>query len=141
MVFRLSAPAVAVLVQRSAAAVAEVGDDEAGIGAVAAGLDAGDDAADPAPAVGGIEEFLEAAHFAIARRRLDRRRLETCRGAFLQAADMALQRTGRGEAEDVVDAIRLAPVEDLRTGVVAVGASTCGQLARIAPTRRRRKAR
>src|SRR5512132_3847988 len=35
---------------------------------------------------------------------------------------MALQRTGRGEAEDVVDAIRLAPVEDLRTGVVAVGA-------------------
>src|SRR5512132_1716855 len=109
MVFRLSAPAVEVLVQRSAVAVA-------------AGLDAGDDAADPAPAVGGVEEFLEAAHFAIARRRLDRRRLETCRGAFLQAADMALQRTGRGEAKDVVNAIRLAPVEDLRTGVVAVGA-------------------
>jgi hypothetical protein len=33
-----------------------------------------------------------------------------------------LQRAGLGEAEDVVDAIRLAPVEDLRTGVVAVGA-------------------
>src|SRR5512132_1745902 len=61
VVFRLSAPAVEVLVQRAAVAVAEVGDDEAGIGAVAAGLDAGDDAADPAPAVGGVEEFLEAA--------------------------------------------------------------------------------
>ena len=35
---------------------------------------------------------------------------------------MALQRAGRGQAEDVVDAVRLAPVEDLRTGVVAVGA-------------------
>ena len=63
MVFRLSAPAVEVLVQRSAVAVAEVGGDEAGIGAVAAGLDAGDDAADPAPAVGGVEEFLEAARY------------------------------------------------------------------------------
>src|SRR5512132_514442 len=62
VVFRLAASAVEVLVEGTAAAVAEVGDDEAGIGAVAAGLDAGDDAADPAPVVGDVEEFLEAAH-------------------------------------------------------------------------------
>ena len=66
VVFRLSAPAVEVLVQRTAVAVAEVGDDEAGIGAVAAGLDAGDDPADPAPAAGGVIEFLEAADLAAA---------------------------------------------------------------------------
>ena len=35
---------------------------------------------------------------------------------------MALQGEGRGEAEDVVETVRLAPVEDLRAGVVAVGA-------------------
>ena len=33
-----------------------------------------------------------------------------------------LQRAGRGEAEDVVDAVCLAPVEYLGAGVVAVGA-------------------
>ena len=48
-----------ILVQRPAVAVAEVGDDEAGVGAVAAGLDAGDDAADPAPGLGGVEESLK----------------------------------------------------------------------------------
>ena len=48
---------------------------------------------------------------------------------------MALQRTGRGEAEDVVDAIRLAPVEDLRTGVVAVGAQQDGHLRPIGADR------
>ena len=57
VVFRPAAPAVDVLVQRAAVAVAEVGDDEAGVGAVAAGLDAGDDAADPAPGLGGVEEI------------------------------------------------------------------------------------
>src|SRR6266498_1542000 len=35
VVFRLAAPAIELLVQRSATAMAEVGDDEAGIGAVA----------------------------------------------------------------------------------------------------------
>jgi hypothetical protein len=58
MVFRLAAAAIEVLVQRSAAAVVEVGDDEAGIGAVAAGLNAGNDATDPAPGFGGIVEML-----------------------------------------------------------------------------------
>src|SRR5512144_1796328 len=67
VVFRLSTPAIELLVQRPAVAVAEVGDDEAGIGAVAAGLDAGDDAADPAPGLGGVMEFLEATDLASAR--------------------------------------------------------------------------
>src|SRR6266511_2504567 len=138
VVFRLAAPAVELLVQRSATAMAEVGDDEAGIGAVGTGLDAGDDAADPAPAAGGVMELLEAADLA-----RGRRGLETAGGAFLEAADVALQGAGRGEAEDVVEAVRLAPVEHFRAGVVAVGAdeiATCGQLARIARTKRRRKA-
>jgi hypothetical protein len=35
---------------------------------------------------------------------------------------MPAERAGGGEAADVVEAIRLAPVEHLRAGVVAVGA-------------------
>jgi hypothetical protein len=97
--------------------VAEVGDDEAGIGAVAAGLDAGDDTADPPPAAGGVMEFLEAADLAGVRIGL-----EAGRGARLQAADVALQRAGGSQAEDIVEAVRLAPVEHFRAGVVAVGA-------------------
>src|SRR4249919_2261975 len=117
VVFRLAAPAVEILVQRAAVAVAEVGDDEAAFGAVAAGLDSGDDAADPAPGLGGVMEFLEAADLASARRGLEARR-----DAFLQAGDMPAERAVGGEAEDVVETVRLAPIEDLRAGVMAVGA-------------------
>ena len=67
VIFRLSAPAIEVLVEGTSAAEAEVGDDEAGIGAVAAGLDAGDGPADPAPAAGGVKELLETADLAAAR--------------------------------------------------------------------------
>src|SRR5512132_902731 len=93
VVFRLAAPAVEVLVEGTAAAVAEVGDDEADIGALAAGLDAGDDAADSPPTAGGVMELLEATHLAHAPIGC-----EAGGGARLQAADMALQRAGRGEA-------------------------------------------
>ena len=58
VVFRPPAPAVEVLVEGTAVAGGEVGDDEAGIGALAASLDPGDDAADPAPAAGGVVEML-----------------------------------------------------------------------------------
>lgn len=137
MVFRLTAPAVEILVQRSAATMAEVGDDKAGIGSLITGLDAGDDAADPAPTAGGIEKFLEAADVAISRRSL-----ESGRGARLNAVDMPTKRAGWGEAEDVVEAVRLAPVEHLRAGVMAVGAD---QDLRLRPVRpdgaERRKAR
>jgi hypothetical protein len=117
VVFRAAAPAIEVLVEGTSAAVAEVGDDEAGIGALAAGLDAGDDPADPAPATGGVKELLETAHLAAARVGL-----EAGRGAHLQAADVALQGAGWAHAEHGVDAVRLAPVEHLRAGIVAVGA-------------------
>src|SRR5512132_320476 len=106
VVFRLAAPAVELLVQRLATAMAEVGDDEAGIGALAAGLDAGDDAADPAPAAGGVMELLEAADLAAARIGL-----EAGGGARLEAGDMTLQGARRAQAEDIVEAVRLAPVE------------------------------
>src|SRR5512144_2932852 len=116
VVFRLSTPAIEFLVQRPAVAVAEVGDDEAGVGAVAAGLDAGDDAADPAPGLGGVMEFLEATDLASARIGL-----EAGRGAFIEAGGMPAERAGRGEAEDVVETLRLAPIHDFRAGVMAVG--------------------
>src|SRR5512132_2339232 len=91
MVLRLPTPTVELLVEGTSTAVAKVGDDEAAIGAVAAGLDAGDDPANPAPAAGGVEEFLEAADLAVARVGP-----EACCGARLQTADVTLPCAGRG---------------------------------------------
>jgi hypothetical protein len=48
----------------------EAGDDEPGIGALEPGLDAGDDALDPAPALRGIVELPEPPHLAAPGRRL-----------------------------------------------------------------------
>ena len=58
MVLGLATAAVEVLVQRARRAGGEVGDDEAGIGPLRAGLDAGDDALDPAPAGRVVVDFL-----------------------------------------------------------------------------------
>ena len=55
-----AAPAVDILVERLGLSTGEVGDDEAGVGALIADLDAGDDALDPAPTGGAVEELLEA---------------------------------------------------------------------------------
>ena len=79
-------------------------------------------------AAGGVMELLEAADLA-----RGRRGLETAGGAFLEAADVALQGAGRGEAEDVVEAVRLAPVEHFRAGVVAVGADEDRHLRPVGP--------
>src|SRR5512134_966004 len=49
-----------------------------------------------------------------------------------QAGDMPAERAGWSEAEDVVEAVRLAPVEHLRAGVMAVGAD---QDLRLRPVR------
>jgi hypothetical protein len=65
VVFHNAAAAIDVLVESASVAAGQVGDDEARVGSVGAGLDAGDDALDPAPARSAVEEFLEAAHFAI----------------------------------------------------------------------------
>ena len=101
MVLGLAAAAVELLVQRARRAAGEVGDDEAGVGALRAGLDAGDDALDPAPAGGAVVEFLVAPQLV----RAGRGGLPG-RGAALQGLDMAAQRRGRGDAEDEIDAAR-----------------------------------
>jgi len=56
------APAVDFLVERLRPAAFEVGDDEAGVSALWADFDAGDDALGSAPAGGSVEELLEAPH-------------------------------------------------------------------------------
>ena len=72
-----AAPAVDILVERLGLSAGEVGDDEAGVGALIADLDAGDDALNPAPAGGAVEELLEAPDLARLRRAL--RSAPSCR--------------------------------------------------------------
>ena len=67
VVLGLAARAVEPLVKVLGAAAFQVGDDKAGIGALGPGLDPGDDALDPAPALGGIVELREAPHLAARR--------------------------------------------------------------------------
>ena len=117
VVLRLTARAVEPLVELLGAAALEVGDDEAGIGSLGAGLDPRDDALDPAPAVGGIVELRKAPHLAARRRRR-----EAFGGGFLQRRDMAAQRRIGGQAEHPIDPVVAAPVEDFRAGIMAVGA-------------------
>lgn len=88
VVLGLSATAVDVLIER-AAATGEVGDDETGVGAVGSGLDTGDDALDPAPAGGPVEEFLEPAQLAARRGGI-----EAGLGAGLQGQDVGTERGG-----------------------------------------------
>ena len=131
-----AAPAVDILVERLGLSTGEVGDDEAGVGALIADLDAGDDALDPAPTGGAVEELLEAPDLACCRRRCEARRR-----AGLQAGDVLAQGRGGRQAEDEVDIVGAAPVNDQRAAVVAVARirmRVFGQLVRIARTRRRR---
>jgi hypothetical protein len=60
---------------------------------------------------------------------------EPGQGARLQSADMTRPCAGRGEAEHVVDPVRLAPVEYFRASVVAVGADEDRHLRPIAADR------
>ena len=108
-------------------------------GSVGAGLNARDDALDPAPARGAVVELRVTAHLARmwggdgARHR-----------AGFQAFDMTAQGRRRRDAKDEVDPVGATPVEDLRAAIVAVGAQQdrrSGQLARIARSSRRRRAR
>src|SRR5258705_9643157 len=57
VVLGLTTRAVEPLVEVLGAAAFEAGDDEPGIGSLEPRLDAGDDALDPAPALGGIVEL------------------------------------------------------------------------------------
>src|ERR1039457_6069813 len=73
VIFGLSAPAVAILIERARIAPLEVGDDEACIWSVHPSLDAGDDALDATPARGAVEKLRETADFAVLGRRLEAR--------------------------------------------------------------------
>jgi hypothetical protein len=70
MVLGLTAAAVEILVQRSRRAAVDIGDDEPSVGALRAGLDAGDDALDPAPAGGAVMERCVAPQLVVYRTRL-----------------------------------------------------------------------
>src|SRR5271169_5747621 len=117
MIFGLAAPAIDILVERAGAAFAQIGDDKARVGPLRANFDAGDDPLDAAPALGAVEELLEAAELAVPRRGLESR----LRVGF-ETLDMAAQRRGRRDAEDVIEAARPTPVENLGTAIMAVGA-------------------
>src|SRR5438270_7348820 len=109
--------AVEPLIEVLGAATLQVGDDKAGISSRGTGLDPRNDALDPAPAAGGIVELREAPHLAARR----------CRGeafgsGFLQRLDMAPQRCIGRQPQHPIDPVLSAPIEDLRAGVVRIGA-------------------
>src|SRR5215212_9367283 len=109
VIFRGAAPAIDVVIERTSVSGRQVRDDEAGVCPVGAGLDARDDALDPAPAGGAGVELRVTARLArvrggdIARHR-----------AGFQALDMPAQGRGRRNAEDEVNPVGATPVEDLR---------------------------
>ena len=117
LVLGLTTRAVEPLVEVLGAAAFQAGDDEPGIGAFEPGLDAGDDALDPAPALRGILELPEAPHLAAPRRRLEARG-----GALLQCRDMTAKCGVGGQAEDPIHPVFPAPVEHFRGRMMAVGA-------------------
>src|SRR5271166_582972 len=100
VVLGLAAGAVQRLVKPLGAAAGKICHDEAGVAALGARLDAGDDALDPAPALGGVIELLETPLLAARRGRF-----EALGRGLLQRLDVAPQRGIGGEAEDEIDAI------------------------------------
>src|SRR5665648_114894 len=117
VIFSLAAPAVDILIEHTGVAGVEIGDDEACVGPVRAGFDAGDDALDAAPTRGPVEELLEAARLAVVRRGLEARLR-----AGLEIPDMPAQCGGRCDAQDVIEIVGPTPVENLWTAIVTVGA-------------------
>src|SRR6202162_908164 len=117
MIFGLAAPAIDILVERAGVAFAQIGDDETGVGPFRANFDAGDDPLDAAPAFRAVEELLETANLA-----LPWRGFESCLRTGLETLDMPAQCRGRRDAEDVVEAGRPTPVENLGAAIMAVGA-------------------
>src|ERR1700686_2025962 len=117
VIFGLAAPAVDILIEHARTAGIEIGDDEACVGPVRAGFDAGDDPLDAAPARGPVEELLEAARLALLRRRL-----EAHLRAGLKALDVAAQCRRRRDAQDVVETVGSTPVENFRTAKITFAA-------------------
>src|SRR5664279_1680613 len=117
VVFGLAAPAIDILIKGAGVVALQVRDDEACVGPIRAGLDAGDDTLDATPAFGAVERILEAAHLAILRRGFEAR----FRSSF-EAFDMAAQRRGRRHAQNVIEPLGPTPVENLGTAIVTIGA-------------------
>ena len=115
VIFGPAASAVQVFVEPARVAPPEIGGDEAGVGPFRADLDAGDDPLDAAPTFRAVVEFLEPPLFAVLRRGLEARLR-----AGLEIDDMATQGRGRRDAEDVIDAVRPTPIENLGAAIMAV---------------------
>lgn len=115
-VLGLAAGAVEVGIEPFGRAGRDVGDDVADVETEPRRFDAGRDAALPCPGFGGVGGLGEAAHGVLV---LDRALDADVVGDFL---DLGSERLRAGEAEDVIDAVRLAPVHDLGPAIVAVAA-------------------
>src|SRR5271165_6312570 len=117
MIFGLAAPAIDVFVEHASVAFVQIGDDEARVRSFRARFDAGDDPLDPAPALRAVEELLETTKLAVSGRGF-----ETRLYAGFETFDMPAQRRSRRDAEDVIEAARPTPVENLGAAIMAVGA-------------------
>src|SRR5450759_4883894 len=100
VIFSLAAPAVDILIEHTGVAGVEIGDDEACVGSVRAGFDAGDDAFDAAPARGPVDELLEAARVAVILRGLEERFR-----VGLENPDMPAQCRGWAYTQDIIDTV------------------------------------
>src|SRR5271166_3411704 len=116
VVFGLATPAIDLFIEHASVSLVQVGDNEARVGPFGASLDAGDDALDAAPAFGAVEELLEAAYFVVSWRSL-----EASLRVGLEDFDVSAQGRGWRDAEDVIEAVRPTPVENLGAAVMAVG--------------------
>src|SRR3954470_9178756 len=106
VIFRLAAGAIEFLIEPPPPAVAQAGDNEAGIRPLRPDFDAGNDPLGPAPAAGGVVEFLEAPDLGG-----PGTGGEPGGGARLQVKDMAPQRAGRSKAKHIVQTVGPAPVQ------------------------------
>ena len=112
-VLGLAAGAVDIFIEMAGVA-AERGDDVAGVEAARGGLQPGDDPAFAVPRTGGVVEGGEAPHLFGAG--LGAAHLEVVGDAVCEAVQHGIAR----QAEDVVDAVLLAPRHGLGPAVVAV---------------------
>lgn len=117
VVFHAAAPAVNVFVEHLRTAARKIGDDEAGIGAVRPRFGACDDTFSPAPARGAVVELLETPHLGCLGSSL-----ETGFGICFQRLDMTAQGCAWRNAEDEIEAIRPAEIDDLGAAIMAIAA-------------------
>ena len=127
-VFRLTAGAVEFFVKPTRLAAAQVGDDVTDVGSLRAGLDAGDDTAGAFPGLCAAAELLEAPQLEAGREiGIGGADLgETLMRLGHQALGMLVEGGGAGQADEIIDAVGVAPIHDLGTGIVAVATEQNG---------------